>query len=225
MSSKEKSDKGEFSELTKEILDNGSSIIDLAYASVGVAETIPILSTAISLLKARDKYMHYRVRRNISAFTKAFNQSDIEKCRKINDYLFEEDERRENFVDVFLDVIVEAGRPLKAEITGNLLSSLADEKITYEEYEMLSLLVAEAAVSALTSVPRHFESVYQRLSGIKSEKIEYDHHPNLVRLGLMSLNSMPQRINKNGVLLYVHGFRGSHEKASVVFERKFPSSS
>jgi hypothetical protein len=204
----------------KEASESAAALADTGIDAVleeGALDGIPIVSSAIGILKIRDAYVSARLKRNVAALYNAARSGNKEKITACFDEISRNSEHYTDFVDTALSIIIESHRPLKASLLGRLIVALSEQKITYEEYDELTLIVAEGSIAALRDVPRYFELEYARIcEGTQNSPRPTTAH--LVSLGLMTLNSMPQKASKLGVNMYLHAFGGSEVMAKTVFQ-------
>lgn len=88
--------------------------------------------------------------KNYKAFLEAIqdmNQDLIDKCFN---HLNDNGELRDDVIDSMYAIILEYERDLKANIMGNLLKALANDKITIEDYERLLLITQASSIVQYT---------------------------------------------------------------------------
>src|SRR5205814_233357 len=67
-------------------------------------------------------------------------------------------ERRWEIEDTTLQILIEAEKPIKAEILGRLLLAVKDKKLSPAHFDTLSLMLINASVPALNALPRFYEA-------------------------------------------------------------------
>lgn len=209
-----------FRDTAKDASESAAALTDIGIDAVledGALDGIPIVSSAISILKIKDSFISARMKRNVAAFYNAARSGEKDKISACFEEISKNAERYTDFVDTALSIIIESHRPLKAALLGRLIVSLSERKISYEEYDELALIVAEGSIAALRDVPHYFEQEYARISeGIQISATPTAAH--LVSLGLMNLHSMPQKVSPLGVSMYLHAFGGRETVARTVFQ-------
>lgn len=205
-----------------EAADSAAALVDVALSAAideGALDNLPIVSLGVSLLNVRDSFAAARLKRNVSEFYNAARSADKERIKDCFERIEKEPEHYEDFIETALSILLESHRPLKSQLLGRLLVSLSESRISYEQYDELTLIIAEGSVAALRAIPRYFERRYAKIINDPLPRGR-PLTPHLVSLGLMDLNSMPQEINELAVLIYLHGFNGNTHVAETVKENR-----
>ena len=208
-----------------EAADSIAAVTDLSIdvaLEEGTLSKIPIVSTAVAVLKIKDAYAQARLKRNVAAFFNATRDGDRAQYEKLFQTLAVDDRARDDFVDTAMGILTEAERPLKAQLLGNLIRALSEGRIDYDCYDELSLIIQAASVPALRDIPQYFNRECRRLTE-EGHSASVGSTGYLVGLGLMVMNKMPQRPNEVAKRMYIHAFEGSQEIADVVVTGRVPA--
>ena len=188
-----------------QVAEYGESIIDL-FTENETWENVPFVSEAVKILTIRDIYHKNKIIRNYQAFIVAINKVD----QKIIDNFLEtlkekEEEKLEDMMETIFDIIIDSHKPIKAQLLGNLLTSLACNKITEKDYNSLVLTIYSASVSALYALPdflkkNHYTTYKSGTGAVENEGL-------LFSLGVATRYGNMFRLDDRGITLAKYGFK------------------
>lgn len=194
-----------------EIVAEGLDVVLDAVLDSDVLSHVPVISVAIKSLKIKDEFVFQRLKRNCRAFLDAVKDADRQKIEEMRLKLEETPEELEEFADTTMSVLLEGQKPVKSTLVGRLIVSLAEERISLEEFQALSQLIQAGAVPAILSLRDFFAATeglpYRRGLGQPAEE------PLLLSLGFGYRSGDMFRISELGQILYKHGFGGSLHEA------------
>lgn len=185
------------------IADLGDSALTVATGSE-LLEKVPFVSHIAKAFGFKEAYHQYRLARNCKAFLDAAKEGDLstmgDRLRKVVD----DPEKLWELEDTMLEVLIEAEKPLKAEILGRLMRFLADGAISYQQFDITSLLLLNGSVPALKAIERFFD-----LSGgecfVHADDLQGT-EPLLISLGVASRHGTKFEVSQFGQLLHNFGF-------------------
>ncbi|MCW7536734.1 hypothetical protein OOT46_02550 [Aquabacterium sp. A7-Y] len=190
-----------------ESIDVIADVTDWAIGAVfneAVLGEIPIVKTAVSVLKVSDTIQKQRLMRNCIAFLHACKDSEEEKRAKLWKRLWSED-KAVDFADTILLVLMDSEKPFKAGVVGKLMAALARGDITYEQCDALIHIVYRASIPALQALP----VACQRSGGKTRLDDDFSSEGLLLSMGIAYRFGTALRLSPLGALLYRHGFGGT----------------
>ena len=203
-----------YSDLKETIRIQADTFIEAADKTIelvdsDVLENFPIVKYGVSVCKIKDAFHESKLRRNVQAFRAAIigvKDEDVETS--IKQFELEEDEGLE-IADTMMSVFLDAEKPIKASIMGNLLKSLSQKKITPSQYHDALLIVLSASVPALVALQLWFESTKGEPYAFPSENDDpqYKNLPFLISLGVALHRGDEIFINETGNILYHFGIK------------------
>ncbi len=189
----------EASEFLAQIADDLVS----ATTDVKLLEKVPFVSYIAKAFALKDEFHRQRLARNCQAFMDAAREGNLTNLagrlrERVND-----PKRLWELEDTTLHLLIEAEQPMTAEILGRLLRALADGRLSFEQFDSLSLLLISASVPALRAIPTFFKN-----SGEKTmlHGDTRDFEPLLLSLGVASRYGSKLEVNELGQLLNPIGF-------------------
>jgi hypothetical protein len=185
-----------------------AEIGDIAIDTITNDETlkqIPVISWIIQANVIKNAYQLKRLQRNVKAFLLAAKNADSSKLQKLLEKLSLDNKYAEEFTDTTLSILIEGEKPIKAQILGNLIISLAKEEITKDEFDTMSLIVLSASVPAINALSAFFKK-NKDLSHTHNSKVEEE--PLLLSMGICSRNGTLFKISELGEKLYIFGIKG-----------------
>jgi len=185
-------------------LEFGEVVVDL-FTDDEVLAGIPIVSTAVNLLNIKDSYHTNRMARNYISFVIAINTLKQEEIENFLETLNKKEENElEEMMETIFDIIVDSHKPIKAELLGNLLKSLARNEITEKEYNSLALTIYSASVSALYALPDFLKKNHYIV--YKSSSSAVENEGLLFSLGVGTRHGNMFRLDDRGINLAKYGF-------------------
>lgn len=187
------------------LMDSTKAALNVATGS-RLFEAIPFVSAVTGIIGVCDALMAFRLRRNIQTFLRECADATPEKLEDLYEKVVGDPRYRDDVPDTIMQVLLDSHKPLKAQIVGSLFAALAEKRLTEEEFNELALIVLNASIPALLSLPAFFKEV-SGYSYSNSQKI-LSSEPLLNSLGVASRHGNMFRISNLGEQLYEHGFRG-----------------
>jgi hypothetical protein len=172
-----------------------------------VISKIPIVSWAVTANEVAGAFRKARFHKNVGAFLKAVAETPPGDLGELTDRLQADDAVAQEFADVTLSVLLEAAKPVKAEVLGNLTVALARRQITKDEYSDLALIVEAASVPSLLALERYLGQPQK--PGSQRPKEE----PLLLSMGVASRYGTGFQISDQGRELYELGFKKNLKKS------------
>ena len=181
----------------------GDSVVAV-FSDSELLQKVPFVSHIAKAFALKEAYHLHRLARNCRAFLESAKEGDTSNlgdrlCRAIND-----PNRLWEIEDTMLEILIEGEKPLKAEILGRLLRALAVKDISYEQFDVTSLLVLSGSVPALKAVPTFFE-ISDGKRFLHSRDLGRT-EPLLTSLGIASRYGTKLEVSEVGLLLYRFGF-------------------
>jgi len=168
-------------------------------------ENVPLVSEAIKILNIKDIYHKNKIKRNYASFIKAINQMNHDEIDKFLEKLMPDLKISEDIAETIFDIIIDAQKPIKAEVIGNLSISLARDEINLDEYNTLSLMIYASSVAALLALPDFLKSNDYKL--YKSQPSAVENEALLFSLGIGTRHGNMFRIDDRGMKLAKYGFK------------------
>ncbi|MBQ0822695.1 hypothetical protein KBI52_21140 [Microvirga sp. HBU67558] len=188
----------------KEIfVDAGEILLDTA-TEHEVLKEVPVVKWLTSAYTVRDAYQTKRLERNTRAFLSALGTQAPETIHRLRDKVLKDKKFAEEFEDTVTAIILEASKPLKAALLGNLVRAVADDSLDKASFEKLSQLIHSSSVPALRAIPSFLlanENPYK--SGIG----EIPEEPLIMSMGLATRSGTMFRMSRDGEALWRWGFR------------------
>jgi len=178
------------------ILDTTSRIL----LEDSVAAKIPIVSWAVAAREAVGAYRRAKLQKNVKAFLERVAEASPADMEGLIGRLRSDDSFADDFCDVTLSVLLEAARPIKAEVLGNLTLALAGGHLTKDEYSQLALILEAASVPALQALETYLDAP-------SKVSVERDVEPLLLGMGVARRYGTAFSISKHGRQIYELGFR------------------
>jgi len=163
-----------------------------------VASKIPVVSWAVAAHEVVGAFRKARLRKNVGVFLSRVMEAPTADLGALTDRLRADDAFAEEFADVTLSVLLEAARPVKAEVLGNLTVALAERQITRDTYSELALIVEAASIPSLHALEHYFDQSYPQ----QTPKEE----PLLLSMGVARRYGNAFLVSEEGQRLYEIGF-------------------
>ncbi|MCY1266023.1 hypothetical protein D9M68_441330 [compost metagenome] len=167
-----------------------------------VLDEIPFIGTGVKILKAKDRFVEHRFRRNCIALLEACSAANHSERERLWSKLSASEDVLADFTDTLLLITADSSKPYKATIVGNLIAALCKEQISYGEYDALVHIVHAASIPALKAVESYFKK------GAKSQGASIDEEPLLLSLGVANRFGTGFRVSDLGHRLYKLGMKG-----------------
>ncbi|CAH5095925.1 hypothetical protein AI2912V1_1970 [Klebsiella pneumoniae] len=139
-----------FTSLIDTLKQNKDVIADACDAGLEAAESIPFVGWALKLWNVKNTYQERKLYRNTKAFWEASLIKDPEALRT----KFATQEAAEEFTDTLVQVLIDSEKPYKATMVSNVTNALALGRLTHEEANDMILIILNASVPALKSLPK-----------------------------------------------------------------------
>lgn len=194
------------------LIDCVDTIGDWADTATAIAtddafiDQIPIISTGIKILKARDAFREQLFIRNCRALLNACKTADREHRERLWEKLSGSSAQVDDFVDTLFLIAVDSSKPIKATIVGRLFAALCNEQITYGQYDRLVHIVHSSSVAALQALPEFFART-NGAAHISAHTVTEE--PLLLSCGIAHRFGNAFRISDLGQVLYRFGFDGA----------------
>lgn len=152
-----------FDELKKTAENSADAIAEITDTSLealvhgSALDNIPIISSSLSIFKIKDEFHRARLKRNVFSFLKALKDGEQENLKGFFWNVSTDPQKRDEFVDTTLSILLDGEKPLKAWLLGNLICAASRSKITYDQFDELSLIVLSGSIPALRDVPKYFK--------------------------------------------------------------------
>jgi len=131
---------------------NKEVIAEACDAGLEAAESVPFLGWALKLWNVKNTYQEHKLYRNVKSFWQASAIGDAEEFRT----KFATTKDADEFVDTLVQVLIDSEKPYKAVMVSNITNALSRGILTYEEANDLNLLVLNASLPALKSLPKFY---------------------------------------------------------------------
>ena len=188
----------------KEFAQYGEIVIDLAVDNE-TWESVPLVSEAVKILNIRDVYHKNKIKRNYASFITAISEMNQGEIDNFLNKLIPNKEISEDVAETVFDIIIDAQKPIKAEVLGNLSISLARDKISLDEYNTLALMIYACSVAALLALKDFLVNNDNKL--YKSQPNANSNEALLFSLGVATRTGTMFRIDERGKNLAKYGFR------------------
>ena len=168
-----------------------------------VGGKVPILKWAVAAKEAVGAFQRERLKRNVMAYLAAFDggASPEERERLVSE-LRTSDSFNEDFTDTVVAVLLDAAKPLKAQVLGYLTASLAAGALSKDDFRQLALIIEAASVPSLLALESHLDRrpVTVQLMSVAEE-------PLLLAMGVAWRYGSAFKVSLLGQQLYTHGFK------------------
>lgn len=167
----------------------------------GALGHIPVISWFVQARDVVDIHQLKKLQKNVKAFLDAASALDETQLNALHEQFRSDDTFAEEFTDTTVQILFESEKPIKAAILGRLISALARQLITKDDFDSLSLVVLSGSVPALKSL----ESFCTK-SGFAVTQNHVPEEPLLLSLGIASRYGSSFTISDLGKKLYNFGF-------------------
>jgi len=182
----------------------GETIIDMAIDNEAW-ENIPLVDNATKILNIKDVYKKNKLKRNYAEFLKAIQEMNQVEIDRYLNYIMADDLLSEDTAETIFEIITDAEKPLKANLLGNLSVALSKDKINLKEYNTLILMIQNASIPALKSVPEFIKNNELKLHKNGMGTIEQE--ALIISLGVATRSGSMFRLDKRGQKLVEYGFK------------------
>ena len=183
-------------DVVAEIGDTAANIV----SESEILGNIPVLGWGVKAFNIVDKYKLNKFKRNVIAFLQALRNSEAKKIDQLSVELLSNGMSAE-FVDTTILVLMESEKPVKAQLLGNLMDALVKQKISFDDFNDLSLIIHAASTPALMALPVHVNE-----HGFNASCRSTRNEGLLSSIGLCARYGTHLTINELGRLLYQFGF-------------------
>ena len=195
-------------ETVAEVLDTAMEVV----FDEKVGTKIPIFSWALAAGELFSTFRKERLRKNVKAYLGATGEASEENRRRISDEMRSDPAFAEEFTDATLSVLLDATRPIKAEVLGNLTAAFAEGKIESKRWFLdLVFIVDAASIPSLLALETYVDRVLE-----KGRENTPHEEPLLLAMGVAwRLGTEGFRLSEHGKSLYEMGFKKILSKRNV----------